>query len=50
MPNVSELKLPKNFAPTTDRQADHEDYTIKSIVDSSFTDSFKEVEKSFGFR
>jgi HD superfamily phosphohydrolase len=48
MPNVSELKLPKNFMPKTDRQATHEDYTIKSIVDSSFTPSFKAVNEKFG--
>ncbi len=43
MPNVSELKLPSNFVPPNDRQATHEDYTIKSIVDSSFTDSFSGI-------
>jgi HD superfamily phosphohydrolase len=48
MPNVSELKLPENFMPNSDRQATHEDYTIKSIVDSSFTASFKDVTKKFG--
>lgn len=48
MPQVSELKLPKAFQPKKDRQATHEDYTIKSIVDSSFTTSFKEVEQKFG--
>lgn len=47
MPNVSELKLPKQFQKG-DRQASHEDYTIKSITDSSFTDSFKSVTKEFG--
>lgn len=48
MPNVSKLKLPANFMPAKDRQATHEDYTIKSIVDSSFTQSFKEVTEKFG--
>lgn len=48
MPMVSELKLAKNFAPSVDRQATHEDYTIKSIIDSSFTSSFSKVQKSFG--
>ena len=48
MPMVSELKLDKNFQPELDRQATHEDYTIKSIVDSSFTKSFKDVEVKFG--
>lgn len=48
MPNVSELKLPKRFFDGSDRQASHEDYTLKSIVDSSFTTSFKEIENKFG--
>ena len=48
MPNVSELALPENFRPSENRQATHEDYTIKSIIDSSFTDSFKSVKDKFG--
>jgi HD superfamily phosphohydrolase len=49
MPMVSELKLPKQFLHQgKDRQASHEDYTIKSITDSSFTQSFKGVRKEFG--
>ena len=48
MPNVSELKLPRHFAVDVDRQATHEDYTIKSITDSSFTQSFKGVIAEFG--
>lgn len=48
MPLVSALKLPKEFNPSEDRQATHEDYTIKSIVDSSFTQSFKGVTAEFG--
>jgi HD superfamily phosphohydrolase len=48
MPNVSALKLPSRFAINEDRQASHEDYTIKSIVDSSFTESFKQVRHQFG--
>lgn len=49
MPMVSELKLPKKFLNLSeDRQASHEDYTIKSITDSSFTQSFKGVTKEFG--
>ena len=47
MPMVSELKLPKQFQKE-DRQASHEDYTIKSITDSSFTQSFKGVIREFG--
>jgi HD superfamily phosphohydrolase len=48
MPNVSALKLPEQFREKIDRQASHEDYTIKSITDSSFTDSFKGVKSKFG--
>lgn len=49
MPMVSELKLPKRFLDlSVDRQASHEDYTIKSITDSSFTQSFKGVREVFG--
>lgn len=47
MPMVSALKLPKQFQGP-ERQASHEDYTIKSITDSSFTESFKGVTKEFG--
>lgn len=47
MPRLSALKIPKSFYHH-DRQATHEDYTIKAIVDSSFTSSFQEVEKQFG--
>lgn len=48
MPMMSQLKLPKAFSEAQDRQATHEDYTIKSIVDSSFTESFKDVRATYG--
>ncbi|MBD66446.1 MAG: hydrolase [Halobacteriovoraceae bacterium] len=48
MPLLSELNLPENFATDPDRQANHEDYTIKSIVDSSFTSAFREVKEKYG--
>lgn len=48
MPMVAELKLPKRFDAGKARQASHEDYTLKSIVDSSFTSSFKAVRAEFG--
>lgn len=48
MPMVSALKLPQQFIQGPDRQASHEDYTIKSITDSSFTQSFKGVRSEFG--
>ncbi len=52
MPMLSELKIPKRFLTkkdqSSDRQATHEDYTIKAIVDSSFSESFKLAQDSFG--
>ncbi len=52
MPQVSALKIPQEFLYEqdliTDRQATHEDYTIKSIADSSLAISFKQVEEVFG--
>ncbi len=48
MPNVSELQLPNHFVEDNTRQATHEDYTIKSIIDSSFTSSFTKVVNKFG--
>lgn len=52
MPNMSELNIPKGFIKKKDigieRQATHEDYTIKSIADSSFSEAFSLVEKKFG--
>jgi HD superfamily phosphohydrolase len=48
MPNVSALNLPSKFKPSHDHKATHEDYTLKSIVDSSFTESFEEVIRDFG--
>lgn len=49
MPQVSELKLPSPFQSNSlERKATHEDYTIKSIIDSSFTESFKMVEAKYG--
>ncbi|MBY0517901.1 MAG: HD domain-containing protein [Bacteriovoracaceae bacterium] len=48
MPLVSALKLPSRFSPSKDRQASHEDYTLKSIVDSSFTTSFQSVRSDLG--
>jgi HD superfamily phosphohydrolase len=41
MPQLSQLKIKayqKRARPVEDRQADHEDYTIKFITDSSLTD------------
>ncbi len=52
MPQLSELKIPSMFLSNKDkakdRQATHEDYTIKAIADSSFAESFKSIESTFG--
>jgi len=51
MPAVSELNIPKEFFDGNknhDRQATHEDYTLKSMADSSFSSAFKLVEEKFG--
>lgn len=52
MPKLSELKIPSRFLnkqdKLLDRQASHEDYTIKSIVDSTFTSAFEQVRAHFG--
>lgn len=49
MPKISELGLPSQFIMgDLNRQANHEDYTLKSIVDSSFTESFTAASKKFG--
>lgn len=54
MPSLKELKIPQEFLSEDDqksnRRATHEDYTIKSIADSSFSESFKRVEDTFGVR
>ena len=52
MPQLKKLKTPKNFLTPEDiigeRQATHEDYTIKAIADSSFSESFSSIEQEFG--
>lgn len=52
MPTLAELKIPSEFLSAKDgdgsRQATHEDYTIKSIADSSFCESFKDIERVYG--
>ncbi|MCP4914307.1 MAG: HD domain-containing protein [Oligoflexia bacterium] len=54
MPNLTELKIPEEFLSKKDigrdRRATHEDYTIKSIADSSFAESFKLVEEEYGVK
>lgn len=54
MPSLSELKIPQEFLTDADknskRRATHEDYTIKSIADSSFSESFKPMEETYGVR
>jgi HD superfamily phosphohydrolase len=41
MPPVSHLRLPQGFAPAADRQATHEDYTLKILVDSELANSLR---------
>lgn len=52
MPSLSKLDLPAKFLneedKVNDRRATHEDYTIKAIADSSFTESFKQVQEKYG--
>ena len=48
MPQVSKLQLPSVYNPRSDRQASHEDYTIKAITDSELTESFKAVQDAYG--
>lgn len=50
MPKLKDLKIPNEFLKKNEnlnRKATHEDYTIKAIADSSFSTTFKEVEKTF---
>jgi len=52
MPMLSDLKIPIAFLHDKDikrdRQATHEDYTIKGIADSSFARAFIQVEEKYG--
>ncbi|MCB9092816.1 MAG: HD domain-containing protein [Halobacteriovoraceae bacterium] len=49
MPQLSKLQIPKRFhLSSQDRQANHEDYTVKAIVDSFFTESFAEATHHYG--
>lgn len=52
MPSLDKLNIPTEFLAKKDigsqRRATHEDYTIKSIADSSFSESFKELEAKYG--
>lgn len=52
MPKLGQLNMPKEFLHqkelSGDRQATHEDYTIKAIVDSTFSESFTRCENEWG--
>ncbi len=50
MPKLADLNLPTRYLSGEDinRQATHEDYTIKTISDSDFTNSFHSQIKTFG--
>ena len=47
MPDISRLNIPGQVL-STDRQATHEDYSVKAICDSSLTPSFKLTEERYG--
>ena len=47
MPDVSQLDIPGSTL-VHDRQATHEDYSIKAICDSSLTPSFQWAQESYG--
>ncbi len=50
MPKLKDLEIPKEFLKKDEnpnRRATHEDYTIKVLADSSFSKTFKEVERNF---
>ncbi len=47
MPMVNELKIPSRYK-FKNEQASHEHYTLKMIVDSGLTDTFKKVKNDFG--
>lgn len=52
MPMLSKLNVPERFLSEedkkNDRQATHEDYTLKAITDSSFTESLSLAKEEFG--
>lgn len=51
MPKLSELNIDKKFLKNKEnlkRQATHEDYTLKAITGSSFSQSFKHLNHSWG--
>ena len=51
MPDVRELKLPSPIAtPRKARQATHEDYTLKILLDSSLTPLLEKAGSRVGFR
>lgn len=54
MPTLDQINMPERFLSEKDknskRQATHEDYTIKAIADSSFAESFSDVERVYGVK
>ncbi len=48
MPPIEDLKIPSKFQLQCSRQANHEDYTIKTIADSDLSSAFNLIEKKFG--
>ncbi|MDC0256024.1 HD domain-containing protein, partial [Bacteriovoracales bacterium] len=52
MPKLKELNFPEkslqNWGKGPEDQASHEDYTVKSILESPFSKAFSELESKFG--
>jgi hypothetical protein len=48
MPKVDELKIPLNSDRYKDRQATHEDYSLKILLDSDLTRHFEQAANEFG--
>ncbi len=48
MPMMADLKLPLLYGGNQQRQANHEDYTIKALIDGPITEFFGATEKFFG--
>ena len=49
MKNVSLLKIPGDLSPAKDRQATHEDYTLKILLDSPMTPLLQKAGTNLGF-
>ncbi len=48
MPKLSKLNIPQQFIINKEKKATHEDYTIKIITDSSFSNSLTLLKEEYG--